>query len=245
MKHFDIHTHMIPGVDDGSRNMNMTREMLKMQMDEGVTDIVTTPHYDMYENHQDIDKILKLKDEVQKTADAVASELGKDPVRIYSGSEILYSEGIIDDLKNGLIPTINGTDIVLVEFYPEQPFSDIVNAVDKILQIGKTPVIAHIERYRALFGNFENVRQLRKTGAYIQVNTGSFTGGLFSKRVKFIKQLLRNHQIDVIGSDCHNTDSRKPCMREALKVIEKTADSDYLEKISEKNPEAIVSGNYI
>lgn len=240
MRCFDIHTHILPGVDDGSDSMDTTRELLKLQLKEGVTDIIATSHYDTRRNRQDYDHIMELTREVQEEAKKLDSEL-----KIYSGAEILYSRGVLDDIKDGKVPMIAGTECCLVEFYPSQSFNEIEEALNNIIMLGKTPIIAHLERYQCFIGKIDLVRDVVKLGAYVQINSNSFLEGMFSKNARFIKKLLVNDLIHFVGSDCHDMVRRKPQMEKTYKYIAKVAGEDVAERITVTNPEKIVSGEYL
>ncbi len=240
MGFYDIHTHILPGIDDGSENMDMTIEMLKKQVSEGVTDIIATSHYDTHHNLQDYDRIKALTEQVREEAAKISENL-----TIYTGAEILYSRSIKQHIKEGKIHSLADTDYFLVEFYPNQGYSDIEEALNEIIMLGKIPVIAHLERYQAFFGRIDRVREVVKMGAYVQINTSSFIGGFFDKRVKFLKKLLQEDLIHFVGSDCHDVNSRAPMMEKAYNFLVKTAGKRQAERIVYDNPRKLTEGEYI
>ncbi len=239
-KRFDIHTHILPGIDDGSKNMECTIQMLKAQIAEGVTDVIATPHFDMYENKQDIAKVHELFESVKKE---IANE--KLDINIYCGCEILYSSDVIDEIKNNNVPMIADSKYCLVEFYPDDIYNKILEAVGNIIMAGKIPIIAHVERYECLFGKEDRIRELIKQGAYIQVNSSSFQGGLFDKRAKFCKGIFRRSLVHFIGSDCHNLKHRAPDMEKTYQILVKAAGEDMVKKVMSDNPTRLVSGKYL
>ncbi|MCR5625138.1 MAG: hypothetical protein K6G11_07855 [Lachnospiraceae bacterium] len=240
MKCFDIHTHILPGIDDGSKSMEMTIELLKQLSDEGVTDVIATPHYDTHHNRQDYDNVIKLYEAVKEQAKSVDPNLN-----VYSGCEILYSKGILEDIKNKKVPMLAESNHCLVEFYPRQEYYEIENALNELLMLGKTPVIAHLERYECFYKKTDRVSEVIKMGALVQINSSSFNCGRFNKTARFVKKLLLNGQIHFVGTDCHDPKNRRPLMKSTVKYIESMVGERALKKIIETNPTKLVSGEYI
>lgn len=238
--YIDIHTHILPGIDDGARDMDMTEELLKAQIAEGVTDIIATPHFDMEENFQDISEICEKVEQVQKKA----SELSDD-LTIYPGCEILFSQGILELLAQDQIPTLADTNYILVEFYPSESHKEIYRALRDIVQLGKTPILAHVERYESLIRHEDTIHDLIELGAYIQMNTRSLTGKRFDKRTCFCKSVVKKGYVHFLGSDCHNMEHRPPQMEKTAKVLEKVAGERMMEKLTRENAELLLQGKYI
>ncbi|MCR5202297.1 MAG: hypothetical protein K6D02_04305 [Lachnospiraceae bacterium] len=237
---FDIHTHILPGIDDGSKSLEVTRQMLEIMEEEGITSVMATPHYDMGRNRQDINKIREL---AAKVSDMISKDFPS--MELYTGCEILYSAGIIEDIDKGRIPMLADTKCCLVEFYPEDSFKTIRNAVRDLINEGLTPIIAHAERYECLYEDLERVYVLIKEGAYIQINTASFEGGLFSKTRKFVMKLLKANMVHFVGSDCHDTEDRRPKMKKCYEIIKKAVGERAAKAITEENAKLIVSGKYL
>lgn len=236
----DIHTHILPGVDDGASNMAETKELLRAQIREGVSRIIATPHFDLEENRQDIAVLQKRLAEVRKAAAEISEDLS-----IFLGCEILYSHSILELLRENQIPAMAGTNYILVEFEPGQKYRDLFQAVRDIVLLGRTPIIAHAERYESLAGQEQNVRELIRQGAYIQVNTRSLLGGRFNKRTRFCMNLVKQHLVHFLGSDCHNMQYRPPKMREVVAVIEKTAGREAAQRLARKNGELLLARKYV
>lgn len=133
----DIHTHIIPLVDDGSSSIEESIELIKMEIKNGVTKIVCTPHQrdDFFNKEEIINIFFKLKEKVSSLQ-----------VDLYLGAEVLYYDNIINDLKDNKILTMNNSNYFLLEFPTSLEF-DIPSIVYEIITSGYIPIIAHIERY--------------------------------------------------------------------------------------------------
>lgn len=155
----------------------------------------------------------------------IAKEVADDLVIAY-GAEIYYISGCSRKARKKEIPTLNDSRYALIEFSMNTPYRDIHSALSKILMLGITPVIAHIERYDALENNEKRVRELIDMGCYTQVNSSHvLKPKLFGERYKFMKKraqyFLERDLVHVVASDMHNLDSRPPYMQQAYDIIAK------------------------
>ena len=174
---FDIHSHMLPGVDDGSKNMEMSLDMLSIAYNEGVRNIILTPHYILGRNSYTYDELDSrfdsLKEEVRKS--------GKyEGLNLYLGNEILYEDGVVTKLRAGEIHTLNNTKYVLVEYNIRTPFSEILHSIDELTQARYWPIIAHVERYISLENHLDRIEEIIDRGTLLQMNISSIDGGFLS-----------------------------------------------------------------
>lgn len=235
--YYDIHTHIVPGVDDGSKNIGESLEMIKQMREQGVMTIIATPHYPDSKSEKIKDSFNELKKNVNE----------KYPdMRIYLGNEILNGSGIIDDLKSGKVLTLAESRYVLVEFLPGDSQKKIYSSLRQYIMNGYIPVIAHIERYESAYKDFDFLDEVINMGAYIQMNTESLTGKIFDRRAAHCRKLLVNGYVHLLGSDCHGTKVRKPFMKSAFsKLSADFIESDRAKKILFENPEKILENKYI
>ena len=164
----DIHSHIVFDVDDGPQSRGESKVLLEEAYAQGVRTIVSTSHRrkGMFETPED--KIAANFSEVKQ----LAQEIGPDLTILY-GAEIYFSGDALEKLEKDLIPRLNGTRYALIEFSMNTPYRDIHSALSKILLLGITPVIAHIERYHALENNEKRVKELINMGCYTQINSSS------------------------------------------------------------------------
>ena len=196
---FDIHTHIIPYVDDGSSSLEESINMIKHEIDIGVTDIICTPHH-IFHRYEASATVIKerfefLKEEVEKL---------NLPIKLYLGQEICYThrEDIISMLKNGTLLTLNNTNRVLLEFSFTREPEDILDVIYNFNINGYQVIVAHVERYEWM--TLDKVVALRNEGALIQINSNSILGLTSWKEKRFVKKLLKKGLVDYVASDTHS-----------------------------------------
>lgn len=241
----DIHSHIVFDVDDGPQSRGESKVLLEEAYAQGVRTIVSTSHRrkGMFETPED--KIAANFSEVKQ----LAQEIGPDLTILY-GAEIYFSGDALEKLEKDLIPRLNGTRYALIEFSMNTPYRDIHSALSKILLLGITPVIAHIERYHALENNEKRVKELINMGCYTQINSSSvLKPKLFGDTHKFMKKraayFLEKNLVHVVASDMHNLDNRPPFMKEAYELITKKYGRDRARDLFETNPAKILRDQII
>lgn len=223
----DIHSHIIPGIDDGSKSMEMTIEMLKTAEQNGITQIFATPHYLLEYGEATIDEVREhVKDINEKLREENIS------VKVYSGQEVYFTENIIKDYIEGSIGTLNDSRYMLIEFDMRKFDESIIDYLYELQVKGITPIIAHVERYKYIMQKPELINRFIEEGYLFQLNAGSIEGKFGSDVQKTAKLLLKNGIYNFIGSDAHNTsNSRGMNILGALNLI----DSDNLKKFEESS----------
>lgn len=238
--YMDLHTHIAPDVDDGASDMEESMRMVKMAYHEGVRVIVATPHYGLRNPGYDREKALTACHKLRENV----SELYKD-MKIFTGNEIFYYHGIVDDLDANKALTLGGTNYTLIEFSINEEVKTIKEAVRTLVMAGYRPILAHTERYEKLRKDVSLVKSLIESGAYIQINTNSFMGGRRDKRTTWCFQLLKESCIHFVASDCHNCTGRKPLMKTAVERMIKLSDYDTVERIVHTNVVKLLKNQYI
>ena len=236
----DIHCHILPGVDDGSQTPEETKAMLQKAWDEGIQIMVATPHYHKQRGKNDIELIKKQLLLTRKLAKEVNPKM-----QICLGMEIYYGEDVPELLKEGRVVSIRKSRYILVEFSPGDEFQYILNAVRKLQMSGHTVIIAHIERYNCLRKDISNVEYLREMGAYLQVNTGSITGSYGRSVKKFLREVLKAHLVQLVGTDALGSERRTPKMQEAYKEVVKRCGEEYADQIFGQNAKKVLRNEEI
>jgi protein-tyrosine phosphatase len=220
----DFHSHILPGIDDGSKSIGMSLKMLQISRNQGVDGIVLTPHF--YADQDTPDRFLRRR---AKSADLLRQELGRLQrcPALLLGAEVHYFHGMgrSTDLEKFCIGSSN---LILVEM-PFQPWSSrMLQDVEEIHdRLGLQVIIAHIDRYLSV-ESAEGVEALRDAGVIIQANADFFLQR--SRRRKAIKMLERQ-EIQLLGSDCHNLTSRAPNLDQAVKFIQKKLGDSGLDSV--------------
>ena len=249
----DMHTHILPGIDDGSQSMDETISMLRQAYDEGIRVIIATPHFGMRNP-------LLTKEKAAAVLERVGREAGEavPGMKLILGGELFYSDGIISALDSGVIPTLGGTSYAMVEFAPNESRERIVRCIRDLCRSGYRPVIAHLERCRSLEGDVRAVEELVDSGAAVQINCRSFisdkvsdnkrpTFGIIRRKRKeegfflerkagWARLLLSEGLVHLIGSDCHDDSFRTPVYRSALEAMEGFCSDGTLTRIAIDNP---------
>jgi protein-tyrosine phosphatase len=231
----DVHCHILPGVDDGAKNMQQTEEMLRFAYREGVCEIITTPHFFASGNNIPRERLEQVLHQTQEMAGQQ-----KIPIRLFSGNEIYYTSEAARLLEAGEICTLAGSRYVLVEFDPSVEYSYLRNGVLELVSYGYLPILAHTERYGCLFEKKERLQRIREHGAYLQVNTASFSGSIVGSIPRRTRYLLKQELIDLVGTDAHNTADRSPRIGECGAYLEKKLGREKAERILCENPRAIL-----
>lgn len=242
---FDIHSHIIFGVDDGPKTIDESLALLRLAYEQGVRHIVATSHRrkGMFETPEQT--IL----ENFMLVNSRAAQLWPDLV-LYYGAELYASSDLFDKLEHQKVPTMNGTRFVLIEFSSATPYKDIHQAVQKTSLLGLTPVIAHIERYQALAFDDKKVRELIAMGAYTQINSSSvLKPKLFGDPLKDHKKraqfFLDKDLVHCVASDMHNTTSRPPYMAEAYQKVAASYGQTRAQDLFIANPQTLLTNQYI
>ena len=231
MEYFaDIHCHIIPGVDDGPESLEESLGMLKIAAQEGITDIIATPHYKAGRRSASPCTILERLECLQKAA----KERGI-PVRLYPGNEIYCFDGMGEALETGRILTLNGTDRVLVEFSPMDSYIHMRNALDGLMGLGYVPVAAHVERYGCLLKHWEYVEGLKRMGVELQVNISGLAGEQGYVARRFTRQLLKRQLVDYVATDAHDGKRRAPYIRQCLQRLSRNCSAAYVEAVTWRN----------
>lgn len=230
MGYVDIHSHILPGLDDGAQDLQQSLEMLRIARKEGITDVIATPHYKRGRFHGDSKEISRRMKLLRRAAEEEGIE-----IRIWPGTEVYYHGELEEKLARGEIHTLNHTDRILVEFSPYENYSYIRNAAEDIFSMGYLPVLAHAERFHCLLKDAEKVWELREMGCEIQVNASDVAGEGGFEVKRFIGKLLKRQLVDYVGTDAHNTKGRSPAMKRCAEVLRKKCGDAYADAILEGN----------
>ena len=195
----DIHTHIIPYVDDGSPNLETSIAMIKHELAIGVDEIIATPHH-IYSRYESTVEVIK------ERFNFLCEEVKKQnlPITLYLGQEIYFThkEDIIQMLKEGKLLTLNNTNRVLLEFSFHREPENLLEVIYNFRVNGYQVIIAHVERYEWM--TYQKVVALKSEGALIQINSDSYLGYTSWKEKRFVRKLLKNNLVDYVASDTHS-----------------------------------------
>lgn len=232
MRIVDMHNHVLPGIDDGSVDMKMTLRMLAIAAQEGITDIVVTPHYKKGRKNASPAKVEALMEEVNAKASALGIQ-----IRLHRGNEVAYFSEMEEDLEEQKFSTMNGSEYVLVEFLPGDSYTYIRNALYEVMSAGLSPIIAHVERYECMVKNVQRVAELKAMGVLVQINASSVTGALGWGIKHYIHKLLKEGLVDFIATDAHSDGTRRPAVQKCLQILKRKYDEEYVQDLFYANAE--------
>ncbi|NMA15249.1 MAG: capsular biosynthesis protein [Clostridia bacterium] len=235
----DIHTHILPRVDDGAEDWPEALEMAQKHQGEGTGTVVATPHFIRGSAEIEKDEVLKSVREINRVLKEQEIDL-----QVLPGMEVEICPELVRLVKEKKVLTINdGGKYLLVElpFFSMPPFT--AQVFYELMLFGVTPILAHPERNQIICQDTDQIHRLIDRGVKIQVNAGSFLGHFGGKVKKTALFFLRNGLIHLIGTDAHRAEGeRGPCLQLARTVVEKTVGKTPAQHLFEKNPLAVIEG---
>jgi len=228
----DIHSHVLPFVDDGSENTETSLAMLKDLSEQGVTDLICTPHYRnaFKASYGDVKEIFDSFDKTRK-------ENGIN-VNLYLGREFYITK----DFKKVLAEwdkdmTLNRSEYLLTEFDMTVK-AEVPEIVYELTVMGYKPVVAHIERYG--YCSLEDAFEVKEMGGLIQINADSVAGKSKKAFYGYVKKLFKNGLVDFVSSDIHS--GRADVMAAAEKFVSKKFGEDVAKEVFYENAKKIIEG---
>ncbi|MBR4410948.1 MAG: hypothetical protein IKT31_06460 [Firmicutes bacterium] len=229
----DFHSHVLPGIDDGSRSTEESLEMLKRMQDQGISAVVATPHF--YASRHFPEEFLERRERAKEKILQAVKEQGVQIPKLYYGAEVAYFRGMSQSeaLKDLVI---EGTRAVMVEMPMGRWTSAMYDELEQIHAVqGLIPIVAHVDRYLGKIRDYGIPEKLAQLPVLVQANASFFlgddAGGLSGGTVRKAMKLLKNEYIHLLGSDCHNLKDRGPNLGEAVKAIETSLGAEALEWI--------------
>ncbi|MBE5965882.1 MAG: hypothetical protein E7255_02770 [Lachnospiraceae bacterium] len=227
----DIHSHILPGVDDGAGDIEEAICMLAIAYEQGIRIMIATPHYSAGRDNIAADELKKITKEVG----LAVHNAGLD-IQLVLGNELLYSMDLVDALDKGEALTMDGTRYILVEFLPSTSFQEIKSGLNHCIYSGYIPILAHAERYRSLRAQPERVEELIRLGVYIQLNLSSLVGGIAKQSVHFAHKLIKRGWVHFLGTDAHGVERRPPVIENALGYLYRRYGEDIIQQLLWDNP---------
>ena len=230
----DVHCHLLPKVDDGSKSWEMSLAMCDVAKADGITHIVCTPHAN--------DEYKYDRAEHQKTLDELQRRI-TNGLTISLGCDFHFSyDNIQAAIANPDNYLIAGGDYLLVELSDFAMSPAIFTALEKLVAMGIRPIITHPERNMMLQRHADDVLRFAQKGCAIQITANSFTGHWGEGSRKMAHWLLERHAVHIIASDAHDPKFRPPVMSQARDVVVKAFGHDVAQACVEQNPAAIIAG---
>ncbi len=226
----DIHMHVVPGVDDGSRSVEESCEMLRLAVGQGVETVFATPHDAAFSDKNSVrTRFRQLREAVREQEIPVALRLGCE-MRIYPET----AETCLQRLNEGALPTMGGSRCVLTEFDFDNSRQEYLFCADTLIRGGYTPIIAHIERYPNT--DLRLAEALKEAGALIQINAYSIADERDPQIRQLANLLLAERLVDFLGTDAHRTDHRPPMLAGGMDAFRRLYGEEYAALVAFDNP---------
>ena len=232
----DLHSHILPGIDDGAKTLEESLEMARIAVQDGITVMACTPHIypGLYMND---------KASIQAARDALQLSLNQHSIglELVIGADVHFVPGLLEGLRTGVVPTLNGdTRYLLLEPSHHHAPPRFEELVFNIIASGYTPVITHPERLIWIEDNYPVFGRLVHQGAWMQVTAGALTGK-FGHRAKYWgERLIGDGLIHILATDAHSTGRRKPVLSEGAEVAARLVGKDEAQQMVMGRPDAIM-----
>lgn len=236
----DIHTHILPGVDDGAKNLSEARKLVKMAWENGTRVVIFTPHYrGVYKKNSPV----YLRETFESFRDMIAEEFPE--MKFYLGNEVYYQVEAPDRLADGKILSMCDSDYTLLEFSSRSLRSQVISGVAETIRCGFTPIIAHAERYEVFRSDRTLANEVVSMGALIQLNADSVMGAHGFKVKQYCHRLLKQQSVHFIASDAHDTEQRPPLLRDCFLRVAKKYGEDYAVRVFWENAQSVIDNRII
>ena len=231
----DIHSHILPKLDEGPSCLNESVNMLRLAREDGISGMVATPHVmdGVYNNSK------------ENIREAIA-ELGEvySGVQLYMGAEIRINRNLLERLGNNELPLLNGGKFILLELpaYVLPPLVELEKIVRNIKTLNINPIFAHPERNIPILNDLSIMERLICCGATFQVTAMSITGHFGKQIQKAVFAMLKKGYAQVVASDAHDAEKRPPVLSGGFEIVAKKFGLDKAQRLFKYNPLKIISG---
>ncbi|MBQ4527750.1 MAG: hypothetical protein II998_06740 [Clostridia bacterium] len=229
----DFHSHILYGVDDGSDSLSMSLEILRELLNQGVDKVVSTSHY--YNFREPLHDFLARRDDALYNLERHIKEHDLFLPEIVCGAEVRLYPGLWQESELDRL-CIGNTRNILIEMPYDNWTPWMYNEIYSVASKGYTPVMAHVERYVDFVSTKEIIQNLLSLDVLIQFNCDSFED---RPKRRFMKKIIKSGYLPFLGSDCHNTTTRKPCINAACEYISKKYSDSYLKDMMNYASETI------
>ena len=236
----DFHSHVLPNIDDGSKSVEETFNLIKEAKSAGFDKIISTSHY--MEGYYEVES-----NEREVWIGGINKKLEEMDVdiRLYLGNEIYITDNIINLLEEGKASTINNTNYVLFEMPFDTKPLNLYSIIYEMLKYKLVPILAHPERYAYVQKDPEIIYDLIQKGTLMQSNYGSIIGQYGRKAHVIVKKMLQKNMIHFLGSDVHKQNTVYKKMPKILNELRKVISEEKLNELTTVNPELVLNNKKI
>lgn len=236
----DIHSHILPEIDDGAKDADTSGAMLRMAAADGITHIIATPHSLPGEYAVEFSR-------VKENVDRLNEYAGKEnlDVKVYAGTEWSIGSGISGRIKEGFGCRLAESRYVLVELPMWQDPEYYKSSFYELMIDGYVPILAHPERYASLHEKPDLLERMISKGMLMQVNATSITGSEGRQIKRFVNKMIQRGQAHFVASDAHGTIRRPPVMSGAYRIVKRRFGRDTADALFTYNGMAVINDEEI
>lgn len=231
----DIHSHILPGLDDGAETLETAVYMAETAVASEIYHMAATSHGNLYSY---------LPEEYEKSLKRLRQALAERniPLKLYPGMEIFLNEEAFVRLNRGELLSLNKTDYLLVEFDFEELTGNVIRWIQRLQAQGHRIVLAHPERYVFIKKDPELAYYLEEQGCVLQVNAGSITGDFGRTCETLVWQFLKDGIVGAAATDAHDTRYRPPDVRRVVRLLKHEMGAAETRLLLSENPSRILKG---
>lgn len=238
----DLHNHLLPGIDDGAKQVEETLEFLRIARRDGVTAVTATPHMKpgVYDNTRET-----IRQAIARVQEAARGDEAGE-VTLLPGAEVYFTADVADRARRGELMTVaDGGRYLLLELPYQQLPMRVDDTIFHLRLAGLTPIMAHPERVAYYLEDFDRVEASVRLGALTQVTGSSITGKFGSKAREFALRMLERDLVHIVASDSHDVRYRPPILSEARAVVARLRGEEAARRMVEEIPRAILEGREV
>jgi protein-tyrosine phosphatase len=232
----DLHSHILPGIDDGATDLATSLAMARLAVADGITQVVCTPHIvpGLYEN-------------TRRSIDAAVTEfrraliLNRIPLRVMTGADVHVAPDLPSQFAAGDVPTLNGSRYFLFEPPHRVLPPRLEELAVRLLEAGLVPIVTHPERLSWIETRYDVIVNLNRRGCMIQITADSVTGEFGRTALYYAEKLLDEGRVDILATDAHGIDRRKPVLSRSRDIVAMRLGEKEAEEMVSTRPAAIVA----
>lgn len=231
----DLHCHILPGIDDGAPDLDEALAMARVAVADGITVTACTPHIypGMYENDA-----AGIRVAIAGLREALHRE--DIPLQLVEGADVHLTPDLVRDLRNGSIPTLNGSRYFLFEPPHHVAPPRLENVVFDLVAAGYVPVLTHPERLSWIDNHYPLFATLVKGGAWMQLTAGAITGRFGGRAKYWAERMLDEGLVHIVATDAHRSDKRPPLLAEAREAVGKRLGQAEAVRMTETRPAGVL-----
>lgn len=234
----DIHTHILPGVDDGAPTMAEALKLVKMAWENGTRTIILTPHYRGVFKKNTPEQ---LRERFEVFREAVRDRFPE--MDLYLGQEAYYQMAVPERLAEGAVLSLGDSQYALIEFSGGARRSQVVTGISETIRNGFVPIIAHMERYEVFRKDWSLVEEVLEMGALVQLNADSVMGAHGLGVKWFCGKVLKQQLAHFVASDAHDGEKRPPLLRKCFLYVHKKYGAEYAAQLFYRNAQAVIENS--